>query len=369
MHRPTVAIYEADAAGYAERRGVQRPEQVRAFADAVADGLRLDLGCGPGLYLPLLGRPAVALDAAHAMVELAAEAAPEASAVRGDLVSLPFRRRAFAGVWASKSHQHLAAAELPEALAEVHRILVVGGRFDLTVFAAEAGAPTTEELTDARSGDDLPGRWFTWWDPGHLRSVVEAAGFRVDALDLVATHHPDRHPRVELTATALLALADHVGPDMALLCCGLNPSLHAAEAGVGYVTGSNRFWRALAGAGLSSGRGDRDPRHLLAAHHVGMTDLVKRPTTRADEVTRAEYREGLELLRHLCEWLRPKAVAMVGLHGWRLAVDRRAGVGWQPEPLGPTPVYVLPSTSGLNARVPLAELADHLRTAADGPGT
>lgn len=259
----------------------------------------------------------------------------------------------------------LPAAELPAALAEVHRFLAVGGRFDLTMFAAEPGSPTVEQATDA--GDDLPERSFTWWDRAHLRSVVEAAGFEVDTLELVPAQHQDRHPRIELTASALRALPDHVGANMTLLCCGLNPSLHAADAGVGYVTGSNRFWRALTAAGLSDPLADRDPSRLLAAHHVGMTDLVKRPTTRADEVSAAEYREGVERLRQLCTWLRPKALAMVGLHGWRLAVHRRATAGWQPEPLGPTPIYVLPSTSGLNARIPLAELADHLRAAADGP--
>lgn len=364
MHRPTVDIYEADAAGYADRRGVQRPERALAFAGAIGSELRLDLGCGPGHYLPLLGRPAVALDAAHAMAEMAAGTAP---AVQGDLGSLPFGRHAYAGVWASKAHQHLAATDLPAALAEVHRVLAVGGRFDLTVFATKAGAPTTDELTEAASGDDLPGRWFTWWDPGHLGAVVAAAGFRIDALDLVAARHQDQHPRIELTATALRALSDHVGAGMTLLCCGLNPSLHAADAGVGYVTGSNRFWRALAAASLSDVRADRDPRRLLSVHHVGMTDLVKRPTSRADQVSTAEYAEGVERLRQLCEWLRPRAVAMVGLHGWRLAVSRKATVGWQPEPLGPTPVYVLPSTSGLNARVPLAELAEHLRAATGRP--
>ena len=36
----------------------------------------------------------------------------------------------------------------------------------------------------------------------------------------------------------------------------------------------------------------------------------------------------------------------------------------QADPLGGSPVYVMPTTSGLNARVPLAELTDHLRAAA-----
>jgi len=366
LHRPTVEIYECDAATYAERRGVQRPERAEAFAFSLPErGCRLDLGCGPGHYLPLLGRPAVAFDAAHAMARAAATAAPDVPVIQGDIARLPFGRGVFAGVWASKAHQHLSAAELPAALAEVHRVLPMGGRFELTVFAAGAGSPTSEVVTDAASGDDLPGRWFTWWNPDHLATVVAAAGFAVDRLELVPIGLDGTHRRIELTATARHALPDHVGAGMRLLCCGLNPSVHAADAGTAYVTASNRFWRALVAAGLASR--PRDPRHLLAHHRVGLTDLVQRPTARADEVTRAEYAAGVERVTALCTWLLPAAVAMVGLHGWRLAVDRRATIGWQPQPLGPTPVYVLPSTSGLNARIPLADLAAHLRTAADGP--
>lgn len=265
-------------------------------------------------------------------------------------------------------HRHLPAADLPLALGDRHRVLRVGGRLDLTMFAAAAGEPTSDEVTAPDSGDDRPGRLFTRWDPDHLADVVSAAGFRldgVDVVDVVASRQQDVHARIELTATAQRALPDHVGAGMRLLCCGLNPSLHAADAGVGYVTGSNRFWRAMAAAGLATC--DRDPRHLLRHDHVGMTDLVKRATPRADELGVGEYREGVERLARLCAWLQPAALAVVGLAGWRAAVDRKAAVGWQPEPLGATPVYVLPSTSGLNARVTLAELSDHLRAAADGP--
>jgi TDG/mug DNA glycosylase family protein len=364
VDRPTVEVYEREGSAYAQRRGVQQPERAAAFADAVT-GLRLDLGCGPGQYLRLLGRPAVALDPATAMVRAAAAVDAPVPVVQGEASHLPFGRHTFAGIWASKAHQHLPARELPMALAEAHRVLAVGGRLELTLFTTDdPTAPTAEEVSTASSGDDLPGRLFTWWNPGHLAAVVEAAGFEID--DLVAEHPagPD-HRRVEVVATAARALPDHVGPSMRLLCCGLNPSLHAADAGVGYVTASNRFWSALARAGLCDR--DRDPRHLLIGHGIGMTDLVKRPTARADELGTEEYRAGLARLEALCQWLRPAAVVMVGLAGWRAAADRRAQPGWQGRRLGATPVYVMASTSGLNAGSSLDDLAQHLARAAAGP--
>jgi TDG/mug DNA glycosylase family protein len=302
-------------------------------------------------------------------VRAARSRAPAAALTRCDLAALPFAGASFAGVWACKAHQHLPAADLPLALADLHRVLEPDGRLDLTMFTRTGVATTAhgvaEEVSGPDSGDDLPGRLFTWWDPDRLAEVVTHAAFAVERCDVGA---PDAHgiTTVHLQATWRLALPDHVGAGMRLLCCGINPSVHAARAGVGYVTASNRFWPALRAAGLTDV--DRDPRLLLRRHRIGMTDLVARPTPRASDLDAAEYGASLDRLGRLCAWLRPEVLVVVGLDAWRRAAGApRAVVGWQPAPVGPTPVYVMPSTSGLNARVPLAELAHHLRTAAAGP--
>jgi TDG/mug DNA glycosylase family protein len=144
--------------------------------------------------------------------------------------------------------------------------------------------------------------------------------------------------------------------------CGLNPSLHAVDAGVGYVTPGNRFWPAMLAAGLVTR--DRDWEHALRVHRIGMTDLVARPTPRAAALTTAEYRAGLVELEATCARWQPGAVCFVGLAGWRAAVDRRAVAGPQERRGGGRPVYLMPSTSGLNAATPLATLVDHLTAAA-----
>jgi TDG/mug DNA glycosylase family protein len=149
---------------------------------------------------------------------------------------------------------------------------------------------------------------------------------------------------------------------MRLLVCGLNPSVFSADAGVGFARPGNRFWPAALAAGIVAT--DRSPDLALADHGIGMTDIVKRATVAAAELTADEYRAGLARVERLVAWLRPGAVCFVGLAGWRAAVDRRAAAGIQPAALAGVPVYVMPSTSGLNARTPLAELAEHLRAAA-----
>ena len=100
---------------------------------------------------------------------------------------------------------------------------------------------------------------------------------------------------------------------------------------------------------------------------VGLTDLVKRASRRAEEVSRAEFSDGVARIDRLARWLEPAAVCFVGLSGWRAAVDRRAVAGWLDQPVGGRPAYLMPNPSGLNAHATVATLAHHLRTAWAGP--
>ncbi len=220
---------------------------------------------------------------------------------------------------------------MPLALAEVHRSLPVGAPLRCSVPAG------TDDAT--------------------LHDLFDGAGFTDIHL------HGERPRFVE--AVRARTLPDTVGPDMRVLVCGLNPSLRAADSGVGFFTPGNRFWPAALAAGLASV--DRDPWRALRDHGMGMTDLVKRATRRADELDPAEYRGGWARVDRLCARLRPGAVCMVGLTGWRTAVNRRARAGWQTEQLGGRPVYVMPSTSGLNAHSRPADLLEHLQTVLAGP--
>jgi len=155
-------------------------------------------------------------------------------------------------------------------------------------------------------------------------------------------------------------LADTVGPGMRLLVCGVNPSPYSADVGVGYGRHGNRFWPAALASGIV--RVDRDPMAALAAG-TGMTDFAKRATRTAAEVTPDEYAAGFARVTRLVAWLTPGSVCFVGLSGWRTVVDRHAVAGLQPASVAGRPVYVMPSTSGLNARSTLSDLAAHLAAA------
>jgi len=196
---------------------------------------------------------------------------------------------------------------------------------------------------------------------GRLVDLVVGAGFSTRR----APSGGGRGPLV-VAASRARTLADSVAPDLRLLVCGVNPSLYSADAGVGYARPGNRFWPAVLAAGVATV--DRDPLAALTGG-LGMTDFAKRATRTAAEVTRDEYEAGFARVTRLVDWLRPDAVCFVGLSGWRTVVDRHAVAGLQPTPIGGRPAYVMPSTSGLNARTPLSELVDHLVAAWTLTGT
>lgn len=346
--RRTKAAYEADARGWTSRteaRQLDLAGQLRTEAD----GLVLDLGCGPGWHLPAL-EPSVGADLSFGMAEQARE---YGAVIQADMNNLPFARESIGGLWASRSLVHLPRSEVPMALAELHRVLKTDAPSYVWLFE---GDHESVEWQD----DSLPGRTFSYWDREHLRRVYAGAGFEVG--EFITWNSTIDIGQIIAPLKRAWSLPDTVGPNMQLLICGLNPSPGSADAGVGFFRAGNRFWPAAIQAGIVSR--DRDPRHALLNHGIGMTDLVKRTTRRADELTTDEYRDGLERVRHLVEWLQPEAICMVGLAGWRAAGDRKADRGWQPEQFGGRPVYVMPSTSGLNAHDTVDSLAGHLAAAA-----
>lgn len=163
------------------------------------------------------------------------------------------------------------------------------------------------------------------------------------------------------------SLPDRVAPGLRVLFCGLNPSLYSADAGIDFARPGNRFWPAALASGLVTR--DRDPQHALVEHRIGRTDLVKRATARADELAPEEFVAGAARVARLCRLVEPRVLCVVGITGWRLAVDRRARTGVQPAGIGRTIVYVMHNPSGLNAHARVEDLAASMRevaTLADG---
>src|SRR5690606_28470953 len=96
----------------------------------------------------------------------------------------------------------------------------------------------------------------------------------------------------------------------------------------------------------------------LVTYRLGVTNLVRRPTGRASEVTVEELRAGAERLRWLVEAYEPWWVAVLGVTAYRLAFGvRTARIGRQRDQLGGARLWVLPNPSGLNAHYTPGDLA------------
>jgi TDG/mug DNA glycosylase family protein len=348
MDDDTVAVYEARAEEWAKKRPPRYREEARQFAAAVSDGaLRLDLGSGPASYAEDLGRPLVMLDAAYEMVRLARRLAPGVPCVQADVSALPFAQRSVGGGWARGTYHHLPRGELPFALADLHRVLGVDAALTMSM--------TRGDLEwDTIADDAFEGRFFAAWQPDALERVIVGAGFAVMSVAVEETW-------IHVHARRARTLPDYVAPGMHVLVVGLNPSLRASDAGVGFATPGNRFWPAAMEARIV--RVDRDPRDALLECGTGMTDLVKHASASAGALKVRDYRAGAERVEALVRWLAPRVVCFVGLAGYRAAVDKQARPGRQAADFGGATAYVMPNTSGLNARCSLAELTDHLRAA------
>lgn len=184
-----------------------------------------------------------------------------------------------------------------------------------------------------------------------------------------------RPSRADLAAARNTTLPDLLGPGLRLLVCGINPSLWAAAVQAHFARPGNRFWPALHDAGLtgrlvdcSAGMSETDREHV-AGRGIGITNLVRRATARADELDPAEFVAGRELLAALVARRRPAVVAVAGVTAYRHAfADPGAGLGRQDRELAGAQLWALPSPSGLNAHASRASLAEAFAEAGRAAG-
>jgi TDG/mug DNA glycosylase family protein len=143
-----------------------------------------------------------------------------------------------------------------------------------------------------------------------------------------------------------------------VLFCGINPGLYTAAVGHHFGRPGNRFWPTLHRAGFTPRLYASSEQRELLSHGYGITNIVARATTAADELTAAELVEGARVLRRKVLRYTPRYLAIVGIGAYRTAFERpRAKLGLQEETIGATKIWVLPNPSGLNAHYRPAELA------------
>ena len=161
--------------------------------------------------------------------------------------------------------------------------------------------------------------------------------------------------------TAELTLPHYLRPGLRVVFIGYNPAIYSAEAGHYYARPGNMFWRQLSASGIAGREVTfEDDALLMDEAGIGFTDLCCRATVRAEHLEPAEIAEGArrlheELLEH-----QPRVAVFSGRgiyqHFGRHALGLPAAdlakreYGAQPERIGATVPWVVPSSSGLASK-------------------
>ena len=174
-----------------------------------------------------------------------------------------------------------------------------------------------------------------------------------------------RFTRAELDAFRDTEVPDLVGEDLRLLFVGINPGLWTAAVQTHFAHPTNRFYPALFAAGIitrpidpAAGMSAEDRAHFTG-RGLGLTNVVRRATARADELGAAELREGGKALHAFVTRAKPAVVAIAGITAYRTAFQvPGAKAGRQPGTFGGAVLWIVPNPSGLNANETVTSLAD-----------
>jgi TDG/mug DNA glycosylase family protein len=139
-----------------------------------------------------------------------------------------------------------------------------------------------------------------------------------------------------------------------VLFVGINPSPKTVECGHHFAGRGNPFWRLMSASGLVPFEIDHTGDRRIVELGFAMTNLCRRATRAASELSAAELNRGKSALQTRIRRMKPEMVAFVGVSIYRLIFgsDSSPGAGIKPEAICGARIFVLPNPSGLNASYP-----------------
>ena len=153
-------------------------------------------------------------------------------------------------------------------------------------------------------------------------------------------------------------LPDYLRAGLDLVFVGINPGTKSAAAGRHYAGPGNHFWPLLHESGLVSEQLTyRDDERVLE-WNIGLTNMIARPSRSITDLSLAEMRAGASALRAKLLKYAPRVVCFNGKRIYEVFAGHACAFGLQPERIGASRVYVMPSTS---ARTASYQRADKLR--------
>ena len=144
-------------------------------------------------------------------------------------------------------------------------------------------------------------------------------------------------------------LPDVLQPGLKIVFCGMAASKKSVAVGAYYAGPGNGFWQTLHRVGLTPRQFDPHEFRDLLNYGCGLTDLEKRQSGNDDELDLSVV--DVAGLRMRIEKYKPCVLAFVGKRAAQEFFGRKAfDYGRQPETIGDTVIWVLPSTSGAARR-------------------
>ncbi|KAI5122798.1 hypothetical protein M0805_000141 [Coniferiporia weirii] len=112
-------------------------------------------------------------------------------------------------------------------------------------------------------------------------------------------------------------LTDCLAENLEVMFCGINPGVLSAEVGHHFAHPTNHFYKMLYGSGLTDRLVPASEDHTLPSlYSLGITDLVDRPTSGADEISDREMVDSMPTLLQKVVTYKPRVVCFIGKGMW-----------------------------------------------------
>ena len=150
-------------------------------------------------------------------------------------------------------------------------------------------------------------------------------------------------------------LPDYLRPGLDIVFVGINPGAYSARVGHYFATPRNRFWSAINRSGLLAEPVDAENDHLVLEQGIGLTDVVKRPSSSASNLRAEDFRRWAPVLKEKLVRFKPLIVCFHGVTGYRQYLKHAEDtsshpeLGLQPHRIGESRVFVVPNPSPANA--------------------
>jgi TDG/mug DNA glycosylase family protein len=163
-------------------------------------------------------------------------------------------------------------------------------------------------------------------------------------------------------------LPERLRPGLDLVFCGTAAGRQSALTGTYYAHPQNRFWTTLHAVGLTPRLFSPGEYETLWDHGIGLTDIAKFASGMDHQLPRhALGKSAAKALRNRIIAVTPRHLAFTSLNAGRSVLGPKAVAGEQPDRLGETRVWILPSPSPLAANhwniAPWQALAAAVRSA------